>query len=233
MQLPRHNDARQQVIDYLSSHGPVEDSNGKATAVLKSAVGYEGGDSGFVQLVSAMAKSGEITRDVRGKRTYRIWVSTASEPRAADRVPAPIVAPPTSQVTERSDSEIDYDELAATLLTRVTRLLSQEQEPTDDAPWARRRLERLEVRNTVLERDLARARADVEAVRQERDALATQLEAAQHNLTLLTERLGTPRPQAPRAASYLDTDERALLQRLRGNGRSQRAHPKSTARETL
>jgi hypothetical protein len=186
-----------------------------------------------------MAKAGELNREVRGKRTYRIWVSNASERPARPSVgfpqagavsgAAPIARPDIGPVGEG----IDYDELATTLLTRVTQTLLQGQAPGDDPPWMRRRVERLETHSAVLERDLARARAEAEAFREERDALAAQLEAAQHNLGLLTERLGTPRSPTPRAASHLDTDERALLQQLRGNGHGRGERAKAAKQESL
>jgi hypothetical protein len=184
-----------------------------------------------------MAKAGELNREVRGKRTYRIWVSSAPEPVTADggaptKTVTSSAAPDKRPITAAGGEDIDYDELATALLTRVTQTLLQGQPAADDPPWMRRRVERLETRSAVLERELARARAEAEAFREERDALAAQLEAAQHNLGLLTERLGTPRAPTPRAASHLDTDERALLQQLRGNGHHNE-RTKAARRETL
>ena len=63
---------------------------------------------------------------------------------------------------------------------------------------------------------LVGANAEAESVAAERDILQNQLEAAQHNLSLLTERLQEPRrPQGGRAAERLGPDEQTLLNQLR------------------
>ena len=63
---------RQQVAQYLIQHGPFEDSTGRATTKLKEVLGYEGTNAGFTQLIANMDRAGQLTREVRGKRTYRI-----------------------------------------------------------------------------------------------------------------------------------------------------------------
>jgi len=191
------------------------DASGRATSLLKDGVGYEGSDTGFTQLVSAMAKSGALLREVRGKRTYRISLSSNNTPGGV----------PSSPREDLGDGLMDYDELAAALLARVTRILSAPSDASDSASWARRRLEQLESRNTALQRDMARAKAELDAAIIERDALHGQLEAAQHNLSLLTERLGEPRHQQDRAADRLGTDERTLLYQLRGRHRPSTPSP--------
>jgi hypothetical protein len=234
--LPRQTDARRRITDYLSTNGPVEDRSGKATSILKDAIGYEGTHTGFIQLVAAMAKSGDVHRDVRGKRTYRVWVPTtvsppgngagpdANEPGPAAAVRHDNGTGPNAPGSDDGPSEVDYDELAATLLARVTRLVAQDEHTTADTSWARRRLERLETQNAKLERDLARLRGEAELVRQERDALRDQLQAAERNLNLLTDRLGSTAPPRNNAANHLDADERALLRRLGGDRPARRDH---------
>ena len=70
--MARDQSVRNRIVAYLAEQGPVEDSSGKATSVLKQAIAYEGTDAGFTQVVAAMAKAGLLTRQIRGKRTYRI-----------------------------------------------------------------------------------------------------------------------------------------------------------------
>lgn len=228
--MPRDTTVRSRVIEYLATHGPVEDRSGRATARLKAAVGYAGGDAGFIRIVSLMSESGEIERQVKGKRTYRISVP------AGTRVPArsPLLSRPASPVSPSAelraqltdgapagDGRIDYDELASTLLAKVAQVLSEsESASAEQSAWARRRIDQLEARLVTAERDVARARAETEAVKQERDELKSQLEAASHNLELLTERLGTSKTPAPRAADRLGSEEQALLYRLRGPGQA-------------
>jgi chromosome segregation ATPase len=162
-----------------------------------------------------MAKSGNLMREVRGKRTYRVSLSSNTPP-----------ATTATAVREDSDEGLmDYDELAAALLARVTRLLSAPSEATESASWARRRLEQLETRNTALQREVARAKAELEAAVIERDALSSQLETAQRNLSLLTDRLSEPRHPQGRAAERLGTDEQTLLYQLRGRHRPSTATP--------
>jgi len=217
--VARDQTVRRRIVEYLSEHGPVRDASGRATSLLKDAVGYEGSDTGFTQLVSAMAKSGALLREVRGKRTYR--VSLSPDGQSARRL-----VPSRSDGTAEADGGLmDYDELAASLLARVTRILSAPTDGSESASWARRRLEQLETKNTALQRDVARAKADMESVILERDALRSQLDAALHNLELLTERLNEPRTPQGRAAERLGTDEQTLLYQLRGRHRPSTPSP--------
>ncbi|HET6809929.1 MAG TPA: hypothetical protein VFH50_02855 [Acidimicrobiales bacterium] len=238
--MPKDLTARNRIAAHLSNNGPVEDRDGRATAILKDAVGYTGTSLGFVQLISSMEKAGHITREVRGKRTYRIAVAAdapgieidlragatdGSRPAIAERTISTGAARSMSTAGERSSvdtANIDYDQLAAALLAQVTRAITSRTEPNQPTASVRRRLDQLMARNAELERETARARAERDAVATERDELRNQLEAASHNLSLLTERLGTPRkPQSP-AAERLGSEERALLYRLSERGGSQR-----------
>ncbi len=203
--MARVSEFRERIVDYLTTNGPIEDASGRATSVLKEAVGYESGDAAFGALISSMEKDGQITRYIRGKRTYRI--SAASEPAAAATPPA---APPTIEA-------IDYDELAAALLARTAQVLAASQEPAGSAGWARRRIDQLEGRIDELQKEVLRAKAEAKTNAEERDELHGQLEAASHNLSLLTERRQAPKHG--RAAERLGSDEQALLYELRGHRR--------------
>jgi hypothetical protein len=209
--VARDQSVRNRIIGYLTDHGAVEDSSGKATSVLKKAIDYEGTDAGFTQVVAAMAKAGLLSRQIKGKRTYRISHNANG---ATANVAAGAVAGETGP--------LDYDELAAALLAQVTRAAAVPTDTSESASWARRRLEQLEARNASLQRDVARANAEAEAVAAERDILQSQLEAAQHNLSLLTDRLSEPRRPQGRAAERLGPDEQSLLNQLR-HRRPQRA----------
>ena len=219
--------ARTRIIEFLRSHGSVHDSRGGATAVLREAVGYQGSPLGFVQLISSMEKSGQLIREVRGKRTYRISLPNALAGAAQDvRSDASTEGVPSTQtasVMPVSDShdaasvgQLDYDRLAGALLTRITKALTTPAEPSRPAPSVRRRLDQLAVRTSELEREVARSRAERDAVAAERDELREQLEAASHNLSLLTERLGGQRRPPSPAAERLGSEDRALLYKLVG-----------------
>ncbi|HXX90476.1 MAG TPA: hypothetical protein VEI83_09670 [Acidimicrobiales bacterium] len=197
--MPRVNAVRQTIIDYLTTNGPVTDASGRATALLKEAVGYDRSDAGFSQLVSAMEKDGELMREIRGKKTFKIVAAGGATAAAA---------------AQSDDAAIDYDELAVALLARTAQVLASSQEPAEAVGWARRRIQQLEGRIDELERELARAKAEAKANADERDELRGQLEAASHNLSLLAERSQGQRPG--RAAQRLGSDEQALLYELQG-----------------
>jgi hypothetical protein len=128
----RDRGARLRIRDYLVANGPVEDSSGLATAVLKDAVGYNGSQVGFIQLVAAMDRDGELTREIKGKRTFKITAAAAAPARAMTDTAPPAVP-----------LDLDYDKLAQALLREVARAIAGQPsipETSDDA--ARLRTER-------------------------------------------------------------------------------------------
>ncbi len=220
--MPRRSGARQDIVDFLSANGSISDPHGRATAALKRAVGYGGNDSAFIQLVSAMARDGEIERVVRGRRTYELRLPSPA-PGSVSPAPVPASAPALAAPAEHpgASEDIDYDELAAALLARVTQVISDSEHGSSSVGWTKRRMERLETRNAVAERELARAKAELRAVEAQRDELKSRLEAAEHNLSVLSERHHSSAAQASanRAARRLGTEDRDLLQRLTGQHR--------------
>jgi uncharacterized coiled-coil protein SlyX len=208
---------RQRIATFLASNGPVEDSSGRATAKLRQAVGYEGSAAGFAQLLSAMERSGELTRRTKGKRTYWIAAARSNEMQP----PRELTSPGDGRIsdTEQLGSDIelfDYEKLAATLLARVVETITSgnSHEAVESDSWARRRIERLERQNAELERALARLRAEARALAEERDALKSQLEHTAGNLALLTDRMQS-RPAHDVLSKRLGSDEQALLRQLR------------------
>src|ERR1700740_865503 len=135
----RDRTARSRIREYLAEHGPIVDPSGRATQVLKDGIGYEGSPVAFIQLVTAMDKSSEIEREIRGKRTYRITglgsgMSTVTPPRA--HVPAARPAAPSLRTGAGSNLDVDYDELARALLRetwRLADLASAQATSADDA----------------------------------------------------------------------------------------------------
>ena len=114
---------RDRIIAHLALVAEVADGAGMASTRLAEAVGYPGSSVAFAQLLSGMERDGLISREVRGKRTYRITLSAApaarlaSEPvRAEDALPAVPVAFP---------AVIDYDELADRVIMRLLRRLAE------------------------------------------------------------------------------------------------------------
>jgi hypothetical protein len=201
-------------VDYLVRHGSLEDPQGRATSKLREALGFLGSVGSFTQLISTMDRTGELTREVKGKRTYRI-AAVASNPALSDNNLEESDAPDTV--------EMDYDQVASALLVQVVKTLTQGSRGKEgDGSWAGRRIERLERRIDELERDLSHAKAEAKSVADERDELRLQLEHSEGNLALLTDRLSTGKVREGQVSKRLGPDERALLHQLRSSALSQR-----------
>jgi hypothetical protein len=127
----------------------IVDPTGMASTRLAEAVGYPGSSVAFAQLLSGMERDGLITREVRGKRTYRIALSapvpirpdamrTGSDAAAAvtavnaAAVNAAVTAAAVTGVSKAPDmvpvafpAAIDYDELARRVLIQLVHRLSE------------------------------------------------------------------------------------------------------------
>ena len=205
--VARDQSVRNRIVRYLAEHGAVEDSSGKATSVLKKAIDYEGTDAGFTQVVAAMAKAGLLARQIKGKRTYRISNSgSGAESQAVVGVETPMPGRSTTTNLRRRCS----------LRSRALRRLPPT--PRNRRRGRGRRLEQLEAANTSLQRDVARANAEAEAVAAERDILQNQLEAA------AAQSLAPDRP-SPRASPPPEPSG----PRTSGPGRAVAARPTSSS----
>lgn len=181
----RDRTARVRIREYLANHGSVEDPDGRATAALKDAVEYEGSSVAFIQLVAAMDKAEEISREIRGKRTYKI--STTEVQSGAARQASDYTVPSGSA---KEGFAIDYDELARALLRELARVLSGSSVPAQSAP-----------RDDRAERDRLVA---------ERDEYARRLQAARQQLgTLLNESMTAFDAAAPNDMGTSGRGERA------------------------
>src|ERR1700683_1792382 len=103
-----NSEVRVRIIDRLSA-GAIDQPAGRAVAILKSEVSYDGPHSNFVQLLTAMERSSQIRRSVRGKRTYSISLGSVDE--SEDRE--------VGDNRTESPEVLDYEELASALLTKV------------------------------------------------------------------------------------------------------------------
>jgi hypothetical protein len=108
--MKRDISARTRIREYLATHGGIADPTGYATRELKDAVGYSGNAVAFIQLIAAMDQDGEITREVRGKRTYRIALGHVSPPGTAPAGAAE------SAGGAGIPFELDYDRLARAMV---------------------------------------------------------------------------------------------------------------------
>ncbi|WP_238005761.1 hypothetical protein KZZ52_43525 [Dactylosporangium sp. AC04546] len=149
------------------SAGPVEDPSGYATSVLKDAIDYEGSQVAFIQLIAAMDREGEIVRDIRGKRTYRIDAGPAID--AAAVAPVTQAAPAVDAAVVPAGAGnvvIDYDRLARAVVREFWSFAMTQNVPP--APPAERNVETL--------------KADRDRIAAERNDYAQRLEQARAKL---------------------------------------------------
>lgn len=153
--MQRDRTARRRIQQYLIENGPVSDPSGYATSLLKDAIEYSGSPVAFIQLVASMDRAGELSREIRGKRTYRI--ASTSEVRAPvkmDNSP-PVAAEPQPSI----GVQIDYERFARAIV---------------------RELMAVSLGESTARAALATAEQD--ALRAERDEYARRLEAARRSL---------------------------------------------------
>ncbi len=116
---------RDRIIAHLALVAEVADGAGMASTRLAEAVGYPGSSVAFAQLLSGLERDGLISREVRGKRTYRITLSASVPARTGvDAGPAANDATPPA-VAVAFPPVIDYDELADRVIMRLLRRLAE------------------------------------------------------------------------------------------------------------
>ncbi|MBK1787115.1 hypothetical protein [Prauserella cavernicola] len=169
--MARDRTARTRIRNYLVGQGPVDDPSGHATSVLKDLIGYEGSGVAFIQLIAAMDRDGEIAREIRGKRTYRIS-ATPSATRAAVPQPAPVrpdaLTVPLSQATDVEDGvvRIDYDKLARAVVRQLSGVAAS---PTGES-------------HEEITADIEALRAERDRMIEERNEYAQRLQTARVKL---------------------------------------------------
>ncbi len=151
--MTRDRTARTRIREHLAQHGPVADSHGLATKVLKDVVGYDGSPVAFIQLIAAMERDGELVREIRGKRTYRIAAASPAVAGGRDGADGGSTDRPEASAEQPT---VDYDVLARSLLRELAGA---------DAPAA-----------------LERIRADNLRIAAERDDYSRRLELARAKL---------------------------------------------------
>ena len=114
---------RDRIIAHLALVAEVADGAGMASTRLAEAVGYPGSSVAFAQLLSGMERDGLISREVRGKRTYRITLSAPVTARAVDAASSVDGALPAVPVA--FPAVIDYDQLADRVIQRLLRRLAE------------------------------------------------------------------------------------------------------------
>lgn len=183
---------RDRIVSHLMAVGDISDPSGMASTKLAEAVGYPGSSVAFAQLLSGMERDGLVTREVRGKRTYRI---TLPEAVAAERTgqasgtgltarssavtlpgqPLAGGAPVPGDAGLPVTGGIDYDELARRLLVQVLRKLASVPDAdiaAADAPGA------LAEENARLREQLTQTQRALEVERARHSPLSGELNQA-------------------------------------------------------
>ncbi|WP_067673088.1 hypothetical protein [Nocardia miyunensis] len=130
------------------------------------AVDYQGSSVAFIQLIAAMDKEGQISRDIKGKRTYAIRLEDAGRLSSAALQPRPILASPAADATRQSVADIDYRKLARALVQEL--LLTS---PED-----------LQAASRPSEEDVELLTAERDRLEAERNEFAHRLEVARAKL---------------------------------------------------
>jgi hypothetical protein len=111
---------RDRIIAHLALVAEVADGTGMASTRLAEAVGYPGSSVAFAQLLSGMERDGLISREVRGKRTYRIVL--AAPPASRRAAEPPETARPAVSVAL---DDAEFDELADRVILRLLRRIAE------------------------------------------------------------------------------------------------------------
>lgn len=119
--MSRDRTARTRIRQFLATSGAIVDPSGYATGILKDAVGYTGSSVAFIQLIAAMDREGEIEREIRGKRTYKIeGIGVPPTSSLAAVAPAAQTATSATVVTPSQPTiELDYRLLAQALVREL------------------------------------------------------------------------------------------------------------------
>ena len=162
--MSRDRTARTRIRQFLATSGAVVDPSGYATGVLKDAIGYTGSPVAFIQLIATMDRDGEIQRDIRGKRTYRIeGIGTPPMPSVVTAAPSAQASTATVAVPGQPTIELDYKKLAQALVrellsaTAAAKQVAGASAPAADQLLAERDeyARRLEIARTKLDELLA------------------------------------------------------------------------------
>jgi len=113
---------RDRIIAHLALVAEVADGTGMASTRLAEAVGYPGSSVAFAQLLSGMERDGLISREVRGKRTYRIALSAQGAP---GRGPEQPLRAEDGSSLPAYPGTVDFDELADRVIIRLVRRLAE------------------------------------------------------------------------------------------------------------
>jgi regulator of replication initiation timing len=241
---------RDRVVTWLAASGAVDDPSGMASASLARSIGYPGSSIAFAQLLSGMERSGLITRDVRGKRTYRVELTEAGRERAAGSPGVPRRTPMLGRSTEvvpsrgastgvraaEVDELVDYDELARRLLRQVARRLVGTDEGEREAVAGDREragggaVDTLEQRVSALESELSAARAARMALEEKNEQLRVDLERIRSALDVEGVRSQPVRTLASPPAEEIDHREIALLRQLLSEHEARREGRRDTGR---
>jgi hypothetical protein len=178
--------------------------------MIRAAIRYESSPAGFAQLLAAMEAAGEIDREVRGRRTYRVSLAGVDADLRAKGSANPLADEDlllTGQRDWNSPRPGQSDSLALSLLRMAARLSLAENSDqvlaTDPVGAEGRQILLLAEKIDSIERELRIARAECEMLARENAELSS-----------LLARTDAPGPNSRRTSAMSLLSESELLARL-------------------
>jgi hypothetical protein len=180
--MARMTRQRKAILDVLDSlDGELVDESGRATPVLFDLLVKEGSDTtmaGLMATLRAMAKVGLIERSIRGRRTFAIRLPGGHERRlAATEGASTLVSEELEPEAAPEPLELDYGQLAVSLLDRVTEILAG-----GDSETLKVRLGQALAESERLRTKLRDAQEDLRSVAMDRDGLRQQRRTLEANI---------------------------------------------------
>jgi hypothetical protein len=149
--------------------------------MIRAAIRYESSPAGFAQLLAAMEAAGEIDREVRGRRTYRVSLAGVDADLRAKGSANPLADEDlllTGQRDWNSPRPGQSDSLALSLLRMAARLSLAEnshQVATDPVGAEGRQILLLAEKIDAIERELRSAKTECEMLARENAELSSLL----------------------------------------------------------
>lgn len=211
--------SRSEVVQYLRQHGDeVTDKSGLTVTHMREALGK---GRAITQLLADMEADGMISREVRGRRTFRITL--VDDKGFADAQTRHLRSAPEPATDDQLfDSNVDLDLLAESLLAIVVKKASQPATTVESTQGMRQLTNRLRSAETALDKATKQLRErseELTATSARLSELEEQTRALENNLALMQREL-TRKPKGRGADAgvplidRLDEEGRATLRTL-------------------
>lgn len=214
--------SRTEVVQYLTDHGGViEDHQGLAAGTMRDELGK---GRALGQLLADMEADGMIRREIRGRRTFKIELLDGwglAGKRVAPLRAVPASAESAGNLANLSAADLNYDELAQSLLTQVVKIVTEPVKQAGNTSGQRVLVDRLRKAEDGLRKandQLKELRAEKRAADEARVEAERKVAALEHNMERLEAELSKPRRSKESGGvpigERLSASERAALASL-------------------